>query len=332
MSNHELDPVPCLGPEVQDNEVKDEPPPKSKAFQVNRDIIEAVLPENQPEELRALGIAVYNQSTFEDGILQQVDNALKEQEHKMANLGSKPNENISKKKSAFNRPKENEKEKLIRLGHMTPFGTMLGQENKSNDLTSFEKYLLEQERLKSEKLKNTSKKGKSLKAKSTYNLPLIPPSKQNPAPKSTKKKLSKEEGSDSDYVPDAEEELLINNKPKRRSKAKKRKSDSFDSVSGHSDDSDWEYSASEDEESPKKKKKTNGRVTDDGNLRDFKERVSTWSPHPEFDEYEEFEGGYRIPLAIWDKLFNYQKVSSEKLQVFFVRFNIRISGGCKVDV
>merc|ERR1711911_20360 len=49
-------------------------------FQVNRDMISCIAVENQPDELKTLGLIVYDQSKFEEGILKQVDDALQEQE------------------------------------------------------------------------------------------------------------------------------------------------------------------------------------------------------------------------------------------------------------
>ena len=147
---------------------------KPLVFEINRNAIESVVFENQPEELRALGLTIYDQSKFEEGVLRQVDSALEEQErvkkvkeakHK---IGPKKNDK-SEKSGSHETPtlptqrEETQQDRLIRLGHMTPFGTILNAEKKTDGLTSFEKYLLEQENL--QKLKKKESKGKVVKPK-----------------------------------------------------------------------------------------------------------------------------------------------------------------------
>lgn len=297
--------------EPEENEV----PIVASNFQVNRDIIESVAVENQSEELRALGITVYDQSKFEEGILRQVDDALEEQERRKKSKKKPPLSKDGRKEPVVDEcvklQSETEKEKMVRLGQMTPFGTLLKGGKITQELTSFEKYLLEQEKLKNEKVKSTSKKGKSLKSPSVLR-ELIPVKesrkkrapvhkKELPNKGSTEKSNAKH--SDSDYVP-SDEELP---KAKAKTAVRKRKRNDVDSE-WNTDDSDWEYSDDE-ETSAKRSVKKPGRVTDDGNINDYRDRLAEL---PNFgsqnQDCEEFEGGYRIPLTIWNQLYNYQKV------------------------
>ena len=160
--------------EIEDNsnaDVTEELVIAAPTFQINLEIIESVEIENQSEELRSLGLTVYDQSKFEEGILKQVDDALEEQERLKSSKKTKTTKknassavNTLPTNGSQNITDETEKEKLVRLGQMTPFGTMLHGNKISQELTSFEKYLLEQEKLRKEKSKQTSKKGKALKS------------------------------------------------------------------------------------------------------------------------------------------------------------------------
>lgn len=298
--------------EPEENEV----PRVISNFQVNRDIIESVAVENQSEELRALGITVYDQSKFEEGILRQVDDALEEQERQKKSKKKAPSSKDERREPVVDEvvkvQDETEKEKMVRLGQMTPFGTLLKGGKITQELTSFEKYLLEQEKLRNEKAKSTSKKGKSLKSPSALRDCSPVKESRKKGVQVHKKELPKRcstqqfgtKHSDSDYVP-SDDEL---SKAKAKTTARKRKKKNADEE-WNTDDSDWEYS--DDEEVSKKRSiKKPGRVTDDGNINDYRDRLADL---PNFEsqnqDCEEFEGGYRIPLTIWNQLYNYQKVS-----------------------
>jgi DNA excision repair protein ERCC-6 len=300
-------------------------------FQINRDIIESVAIENQSEELRSLGITVYDQSKFEESILRQVDDALEEQErHKKVNNAKKilTSKDVDKEKTVVDKPlkirKETEKEKMVRLGQMTPFGTVLDSGGKNAELTSFEKYMLEQEKLRNEKTKVSSKKGKTLKSPaSAVNLSPGKGLIERVTPKSqtntTSKRGFQKNGSDSDYVP-SDEASPKPKKPGGFQRKKKKKEKTENEKEWNTDDSSWEYS--EDEETPKKRKtrKTSDRIVDDGNMNDFRERIAAL-PYFETEnqDCEEFEGGYRIPLSIWNQLYNYQKVCQEQLTIDVIK-------------
>lgn len=290
-------------------------------FQVDRDRIESIAIENQSEELRALGITVYDQSKFEEGILRQVDHALEEQERKKETTKKKKllrkheDPKAASIPATVNQKEETEKEKLIRLGHMTPFGTILNGNKSSQELTSFEKYLLEQEKLRNEKSKSTSNKGKALKT-IISNKSITPEKNSNKkielsfnknVPKKVKHK-SNAVNSDSDYVP-SDEDTHKPHSTKLTHNRKRKVEENPDEWK--TDDSDWEYSDDEKTRKKKKSKKTD-RVIDDGNAQDYSERLTKFETFEnEIVDYEEFEGGYRIPYFIWNQLYNYQKVINQ---------------------
>jgi DNA excision repair protein ERCC-6 len=325
----------------QSNDVVDGKIPS--AFQINRDEIESVAVDNQAEELKALGLTVYNQSTFEEGILRQVDSALEEQERlknaKKVVFKDPQKSNKSKKSenpvvNILPLQEETEQDRLVRLGHMTPFGTVLNAKKNNQELTSFEKYLLEQEKLKNLKNKGISK-GKSLKTVSRLSSTAEPisipkktvlPKKNIAAEKPSRKNLtskpnagvvplltrnnkfkasktSRNKDSDSDYIPSDEEESWV----KVNSNRKRKRADDDDEW--NTDDSDW--ICSEDEGKPREKqRRRKGRLLDDGNLNDYNDRLSAWKKSLEkFDDEddEEFEGGFKVPKKMWERLYNYQK-------------------------
>jgi len=307
---------------------ENETPRSLPNFQINRDIIESVAFENQSEELRFLGITVYDQSKFEESILRQVDDALEEQERHKKVISVKKilaSKDGDKEQTVADKPlkiqKETEKEKMVRLGQMTPFGTVLNSGGKTTELTSFEKYMLEQEKLRNEKTKVSTKKGKTLKSPgSVVNLSHGKDLVKRVAPKSQTKTTSKKgfhkNCSDSDYVPSDEESP----KPKKPGSLQRKKRKQDIEKEWNTDDSNWEYS--EDEETPKKRKskKTSDQIVDDGNINDFRERLAA-IPHFETEnqDCEEFEGGYRIPLSIWNQLYNYQKVGQEQFIKYLIK-------------
>ena len=327
----------------QSNDVVDGKTPS--AFQINRDEIESVAVDNQAEELKALGLTVYNQSTFEEGILRQVDSAIEEQERlknaKKVVFKDPQKSNKSKKSenpvvNILPLQEETEQDRLIRLGHMTPFGTVLNAKKNNQELTSFEKYLLEQEKFKNLKNKGISK-GKSLKTVSRQsstpepisvlkktplpkkNIAAGNPSRKNLASKpsadvaplltrnnkSKASKTSRNNYSDSEYIPSDEEESW----GKVKSNKKRKRADDDDEW--NTDDSDW--ICSEDEEKPREKqRRRKGRLLDDGNVNDYNDRLTAWKKSLEerYDDEddEEFEGGFKVPKKIWERLYSYQKV------------------------
>lgn len=289
-----------------------EPPAITSAFQVDRNQIESIAVENQPEELRALGIIAYDQSTFEEGILQQVDNAL-EKQNKLKK------QNVAQPKKVR---KETEKEKLIRLGQITPFGTAVSGAG-TNVSSSLERYLQEQEKLKQQK-KQENGKGKALKKTSSFTSPTITSKSLTPQSKEARKNKKsstsitsrKRNSSDDEYIPEksktklSKKRKISSTSSTPSSCGSKDLEDDGDVTYYQTDDSDWE-SESEVGPASSKRKKKSGRVIDDGNVNDYHERLAEWKatcgPRDEIPCHE-LEGGYRIPLSVWDSLYNYQKV------------------------
>ncbi|XP_046660917.1 DNA excision repair protein ERCC-6-like [Homalodisca vitripennis] len=76
-----------------------------------------------------------------------------------------------------------------------------------------------------------------------------------------------------------------------------------------SDDSDWEYS---DEEGNIKRNKRTKKELDDGDVDAFNRRIRLWEREKQKEcveeKYHQLDGGYKLPLNMWDKLYNYQRV------------------------
>lgn len=117
---------------------------------------------------------------------------------------------------------------------------------------------------------------------------------------------------DSDWKPsgsDDENKPLIKKKT-TKVKRRQRKMSSSDEGGLKTDDSDWE--GTDDEIEPTKRKRRG--KTDDGDKDKYLSRISQWQKNRPDEEkelenqYEEIEGGLKVPLSLWSKLFNYQKV------------------------
>ena len=88
------------------------------------------------------------------------------------------------------------------------------------------------------------------------------------------------------------------------------------------DDDDWDYTDNEDEESSKDsgisiKKRKNHNTVDDGDKNIYQQRLQEWQDSTrnvdaELD-YEQLEGGMRVPATLWTRLYHYQKVAVQWL-------------------
>lgn len=100
---------------------------------------------------------------------------------------------------------------------------------------------------------------------------------------------------------------------KKEKKQRKRKDDEW------SDDNEFD-------DAPRRQGRKTAKERDDGNIEDYIQRIEAWkeerlrrkqakilqggdldSEEEEEEGYEEFDGGYRIPLGVWNKLFKYQR-------------------------
>ena len=270
------------------------PSEKTPVFQVNRDIISSIALENQSDELKALGLVVYDHSKFEEEVLKQVDDALQEQElQKEVTEGAKVEPNTEKKTVAIEKiiqREETDREKLVRLGHMTPFGTVLrSEESPAPGLSSFERYLLIQEELNSKKFSSkglpNGNKGKSLKILPKNNpeknalltVKKEPKSKPCLTKQGLEKRVALHNNSDSEYLPSEDEVKESTSKTNLR----KRKSEDW-----ATDDSDWECSDPEEESQCTSKKRKSGQLIDDGRVIDYKERLALWSNNTGKEEHD----------------------------------------------
>ena len=93
--------------------------------------------------------------------------------------------------------------------------------------------------------------------------------------------------------------------------------------SWNTDDEDWAYTDNEDEESSKdsgigiKKRRKNHNTVDDGDKDIYLQRLQEWQDTINEDDddldYEELEGGMRVPARLWTSLYHYQKVAVQWL-------------------
>ena len=83
-NEHEAD-VEIKEEEVE--EVKDvKKSSKGSVFHIDTSLIQAVPAKEQASELQDLGISVFDQEEFEQGVLQQVDQAINEEEAKLSRV------------------------------------------------------------------------------------------------------------------------------------------------------------------------------------------------------------------------------------------------------
>nr|XP_018903096.1 PREDICTED: DNA excision repair protein ERCC-6-like [Bemisia tabaci] len=347
-------------------------------FSVDRSAISAIAQPDLAPELQDLNLSVYDQDVFEAAVLKQVDDALEREEaQKKVKIkkvvknevkkeeGELSDENEEDEKgenegsdlnAGFVRPSnqlfstnetgtETEAEKQIRLGEITPFGTSIDGPSKSSkkpEMSAFEKYLQDQEKLRAKKpipkkaktvverskdplqrsvlnRSGTKKKRKKKEKLGTTKKAYCPYSESDPMASETSTMYLNEE-SGSEYVPtssdaSSDEEAKSyaalkeseSKRPKPQRPVKKRRRIEYVSDSSvHTDDS---FSDSDDDSKSKKRKY--GKELDDGDEFVYERRYRKWKKSPEAAEREEnlhkFDD-FAIPQEIWDRLYNYQKV------------------------
>ncbi|XP_059482382.1 DNA excision repair protein ERCC-6-like [Neocloeon triangulifer] len=360
-----------------------------EGFAVNLNLIEEVQQEDQDEEIQNLGLSVYRQETLEQGILQQVDEALERQEKEQEeqNLDSEiacieteirvAEEQVNKDQSLLRvlldsgalrtqmvsirkeqedkrerlqklkarqkallqqkyslyepevqdcqvkeKEEETAEEKMIRLGEMTPFGTMLASKT-SSEMSGLKKYFAQQAASSKDKAQSVAnKKQKSSPLKRNILMPQKRKKKIKLGTKTSKSAFSRRASGpltsetqtmwlddDPDFVPSGDEEDDLDpyaeiglKKATRKRKIKEVKSES----DWHTDDSDWEKSPRPDT----KKSKRKSMALDDGSLEDYEARVSLWREQGgcEEEELHKLDGYLEIPMSIWNKLYKYQQV------------------------
>ncbi|KAJ9577602.1 hypothetical protein L9F63_005789, partial [Diploptera punctata] len=286
---------------------------------VDRRQIAEVQLVDETMELQTLGLSVYNQDTLEQGILHQVDQALEELDRRKLELqiNAVADDILLEYLNCIRKmgQEENERDRKIRLGEMTPFGNALGDETpttiRSNEgLTEFEKYLQRRKRrnlvhilvmsgeIRSHSLVPTVEGGKKL------TLSMIRDHKKKPG-KLVSEETALDDSEGSEYLPSESEIEEVKKEDIRKKQFYQ------DSEEWGTDDSDWEYS---DEESRAKRRRSTKKEIDDGNIEDYHERLKFWEeqkarqPEEENTGYHEMEGGYKIHKNLWTKLYNYQKV------------------------
>ena len=199
---------------------------------------------------------------------------------------------------------ETELQKNIRLGDLTAFGNTL-HTTSHNSTHSFEDYVNDQiadqglgeekkKRLRSDDSEDDEDFIDVVRKKRKTNHP---------------KKSVESPDSDSEFVPSDEpsDDIIVK---KNKKQCKKKQIPVYQDDSGwKTDDSDWE--GTDDESERTVIRRTNA---DDGDKDMFEQRLSSWKAgRSEEDrrldgQYEELEGGLRVPTSLWKRLYNYQKV------------------------
>ncbi|XP_075232216.1 DNA excision repair protein ERCC-6-like [Lycorma delicatula] len=335
-----------LGEAVEENGMMGSNSQERSAFLVDRSVIPSVAKSDQATELQNIsGISVYSQDVLEAGILKQVDDALEGE----INPSIEAVEGSAFDINNFG-TKETDMERSIRLGEMTPFGTILNgssdsKKKKNLELSILEKYMEKQAEF-DKKHKDDCVNSKSNSKKIINKDPLKRRALNRDGKKKkhrikesigteTKESVSANEkpgavpgernhvylndATDSEYVP-SESELESSEDDKRWSngkitlknpvKSRKKKSLSNWKIpeDWRSDDSDW---ASSDEER-KKKRRRNKKKLDDGDIELYKLRIEEWGKNnkmsKDYEKFHKFDGDFKVPQHVWDKLYNYQKV------------------------
>ncbi|XP_022193380.2 LOW QUALITY PROTEIN: DNA excision repair protein ERCC-6 [Nilaparvata lugens] len=150
---------------------------------------------------------------------------------------------------------------------------------------------------------------------------------ESPGPVCGEENYFHQDDTESEYVPSSEEEFFSSDDNKNHVKSKslprtstKRNTRKYKLPGGklpedwRSDDSDWESS----DEEYKRKLKHSKKELDDGDIDLFRHRIIEWEKengksaddviNMDSDQYHEFDSGFKIPLELWDKLYNYQRV------------------------
>ncbi|EEB13301.1 DNA repair and recombination protein RAD26, putative [Pediculus humanus corporis] len=334
-------------------------------FTVDRTSIPTVLENGQ---LSSLGIKVYQQEVLEEGILHQVDKALeiltkkndKEnvtcQKHKNQeeNKSENDNENNAKHNSLLlTAPEETEKEKKIRMGEMTPFGTEVSiKKIEGNNLERIEEYIAKQ-RLKgtnekkgvkrkhnliSKEKNNTNQKSKLikntniLKKSNNFSLEKNESDDENQLVRNSIKETNNENfkkrkndySSGSEYIPSDSNSSDLDFELKSVTKNKKQIKKSKIAKEESEIDNDYVDTKSSKEKKQKIEK-------DDGDEISYLQRIEDWESENKREEYETqlqtIDNGFKMPSIIWNKLFKYQRVGVQWLW----ELNIQQCGGILGD-
>lgn len=224
---------------------------------------------------------------------------------------------------------ETEQERKIRLGEMTPFGTVLQANQISAKESQVSKYLKQQEKLRKNfinknartaNIESTPSASRVIQKyrKLSKKIPLRTETVQSNKIKTVDSLLSDEvplnynESSGSEYVPSDNEsnpsELEIDDIPLKRSRTTRRKKKSAELFS---DDSESDTLPNE-----KHFKMKVPKERDDGDEEEYERRIHEYEKSCDTNRiffYEFDNNNFKIPLNVWSILYNYQKVGVQWL-------------------
>ncbi|KAK9500480.1 hypothetical protein O3M35_001737 [Rhynocoris fuscipes] len=315
--------------------IEDSPPVETSEvhpLKIDVSAIQNIEKHEQATELQSLDLKVYDIDTLEKGIIAQVDQAIGQTDAEIA-VELEDGEIV-----------EDYYEKKIRMGEMTPFGTLLEDKNSLPDksktlkraddcITEFERYLKHQAELQAEKHKSRKKPVKKIESSLKIDKQIVEKvknkrsekerekhfnNKDNNSWKSTinKKKKFKDKSthsSGSEYFPSDEYHSSDDNKSKSKSKnrtvvRKKRKKHKKKELLVSDRDSDsLEWDSSDSEEPLIKRKKL--KEMDDGDVDLFTERMKTLDWKLGEDDLHTVCDNFKCPKSIWDRLYLYQQVA-----------------------
>ncbi|XP_014291598.1 DNA excision repair protein ERCC-6 [Halyomorpha halys] len=319
--------------ELDENEIAEKP---SSKFNVDISAIESVERDKQAFELQSLEISVFDQSTFEKGVIQQVGKALTgDAEHFFKSEDLNANELENGDPDDSQSPAREEPPALANKST---------KQNKSlalDPVSKIEEYLRTQAKLQeSRKILPKKKNTELIKPPSSLEkkIPKINKKNEKKEIKShflgpTKRKKKKQEklgcrsgrskfdspgtqpgeenyiylnDSGSEYLPsdDSASSFEFERSPPKKSKlgtGPRKKRTSIDIHNLSSDESDWQ---SDEEEVSKRRTK---KEADDGDAEFYCKRIKT----NRINKYEmatvEIDEDFIIPKDIWEKLYEYQK-------------------------
>lgn len=284
-------------PDIPDSEVpeQDELP---KPFQINRTNIKSI--EVTEEGLANIeGLTCYDEQTFEMGCIEQLEQ----------HIHTDNEQTIAPWQTLQEPEEETEQEIAVRLGEITPFGSILGRT----------KNIPQPQTFREKTIKKITKRSKryvkeSLGTDTDYchwssrpgNLPGEDGTIDFNEPSG-----SEYEPSDNEPVYSDDEEFDYDPEPPKPKKMKIKR----EKISEDENDSEADWYSS-DEETRRKRK--NYKERDDGDEGAYQRRVKHWEKsRPDVGHFEEFHKfdffGFKIPSEIWEKLFKYQKVGVQWL-------------------
>lgn len=264
-----------------------------KPFQIDRNSIQA-LDVTQDGLGTIEGLTCYDEQTFEMGCIEQLEQHIHTDVEQCVPQWKEGEE-------------ENEQEIAVRLGEITPFGSILGRQMNRAPKRSFREKTIRRITKKNKPYVKETLGTETQEKVHWRSRPGLMPGEAGTINFEDPSGSEYEPTDDEPYSPDEDFEYdLEPPKPKKMKIKRERRSTDEDSD---------EWYSSDDEQ---RRKRKNYKDKDDGDEAGYQRRVRYWEKsRPDAGHFEEFHKfdffGFKIPLEIWDKLFKYQKVGVQWL-------------------